>query len=449
MDTHGMSARGIFAVLAGLLVFGAPAWADPPARVGRVSWLEGAVAFASDGSEKWETASLNYPVTSGDRISTAEEGRAEVHVGSTAIRLAPDSGASFTVIDDNTVQVRLDRGSLSVRLRRVDPDGQFEVDTQTMSISLKDPVALRVDQAANGDATVWARIGSVEVATGQATFTVYAGQTAGIPAADPSAYWVNSNSSVDAWDQWVAERDAAEDSVASARYVSREMDGVEDLDDNGSWEILPSYGPCWVPNVPTGIWRPYAFGRWAWVAPWGWTWIDAEPWGFAPFHYGRWAQVSGIWVWVPGAIVRHPVFAPALVRWDGDRPGPGHPPDGARINWTPLRPREPYRPEYQAYPAHVHSAGEAAVPPPTPGVQLPPRTYRRPAAPQGGPAPQGGMTGPQPQRGPQPVRPPTAAPIQPRIQRAPERPLAPDSSDEWLWRHRNMGGSGTFGRRDR
>ena len=65
-------------------------------------------------------------------------------------------------------------------------------------------------------------------------------------------------------------------------------------------------------------WAPYRYGRWVWVAPWGWTWIDDAPWGFAPFHYGRWAQSRMI----AGAGCRgqrhvRAVYAPALVGWIG------------------------------------------------------------------------------------------------------------------------------------
>jgi len=64
--------------------------------------------------------------------------------------------------------------------------------------------------------------------------------------------------------------------------------------------------------MPAG-WAPYREGHWAWVEPWGWTWIDDEPWGFAPFHYGRWAFVAGAWSWVPGRLdpAVRPVYAPA------------------------------------------------------------------------------------------------------------------------------------------
>ena len=45
----------------------------------------------------------------------------------------------------------------------------------------------------------------------------------------------------------------------------------------------------------------------------GWTWVDAAPWGWAPFHYGRWVRVGGYWGWAPGPLVARPYYAPALV----------------------------------------------------------------------------------------------------------------------------------------
>ncbi len=65
-----------------------------------------------------------------------------------------------------------------------------------------------------------------------------------------------------------------------------------------------------LPPVSAG-WAPYTTGSWAFVEPWGWTWVDEAPWGFAPFHYGRWIMVRGAWAWVPGARGYRPVYAPA------------------------------------------------------------------------------------------------------------------------------------------
>jgi hypothetical protein len=37
------------------------------------------------------------------------------------------------------------------------------------------------------------------------------------------------------------------------------------------------YGDIWYPDVPAGG-APYREGYWAWVEPWGWSWIDEEAW---------------------------------------------------------------------------------------------------------------------------------------------------------------------------
>ena len=84
----------------------------------------------------------------------------------------------------------------------------------------------------------------------------------------------------------------------------------------------------------------------AWVAPWGWTWVDAAPWGFAPFHYGRWVQVRGRWGWAPGTYVARPAYAPALVGWVGN---PGwsacfRSASAPTVGWSPLAPREVHVP---------------------------------------------------------------------------------------------------------
>jgi len=106
--------------------------------------------------------------------------------------------------------------------------------------------------------------------------------------------------------------------------------------------------------VPAG-WAPYGMGHWAWISPWGWTWVDDAPWGFAPFHYGRWTMFHNRWCWVPGTYVRRPVYAPALVGWVG---GPrfnvsisvGSAP---AVGWFPLAPREVYVPTYRVSPHYV------------------------------------------------------------------------------------------------
>ena len=84
--------------------------------------------------------------------------------------------------------------------------------------------------------------------------------------------------------------------------------------------------------------------------------MEDEPWGFAPFHYGRWAEVGGGWCWVPGPVVVRPVYAPALVVFVG---GPrfgmsvSFGGGGGGVAWFPLGPREVYVPPYRTSERYV------------------------------------------------------------------------------------------------
>ena len=96
-------------------------WGDPPNRVGRLNLISGTVSFHPESVDEWAPATLNYPLTIGDHLWTDQDGQAEVHVGSTAIRLASNTEISFLNLDDQTIQIRLSTGSLDLRLRQLGP----------------------------------------------------------------------------------------------------------------------------------------------------------------------------------------------------------------------------------------------------------------------------------------------------------------------------------------
>ncbi|HET6486983.1 MAG TPA: DUF6600 domain-containing protein, partial [Spirochaetia bacterium] len=296
--------------VAGMTLLASGLWADPPSEVARLNLISGSVSFQSGSLDDWAPAVLNYPLTTGDHLWSDAGGRAELHVGSSALRLGPGTDFTFLGLDDQTVQVRLADGSLDVRVRDLDPGVTFEVDTPNASVQLTRDGSYRIDVRDSGDTVVVARAGAADVTAGGAGFDVAGGQSAVITGAGSVGYYVTGIPAQDDWDRWCLARDQREDSIASVRYVPRAMIGVEDLDANGSWSTVAGYGPVWTPRVAVG-WAPYRFGHWSWVEPWGWTWVDDAPWGFAPFHYGRWAFLQGRWVWIPGTIVARPVYAPA------------------------------------------------------------------------------------------------------------------------------------------
>src|SRR4051812_12057696 len=328
---------------------------DPPSRVARLNYSQGSISFRPAGEDDWVTAVANRPLVNGDDLWADENSRAEVHVGSTAVRLGSQTGITFLTLDDNTTQIRLAQGSLIVSVRHLDDDDSYEIDTPNIAFSLLQPGEYRVDVSADGnrtEVTTWH--GRGHVSGGGFSYNVVAGQSASFTG-DPDHldYDLSQVPDRDGFDDWASERDQREDRADSANYVSREMTGYEDLDEYGDWNYVAGYGPCWRPRAVVAGWAPYRFGHWAYVGPWGWTWVEDEPWGFAPFHYGRWAFVSSGWFWVPGPVVVRPVWAPALVAFVGGGPG-FHFSAGVGVGWFPLAPGEVYVPGYRVSRTYVN-----------------------------------------------------------------------------------------------
>jgi hypothetical protein len=329
---------------------------DPPGRVGRLNFSEGSISFRPAGEDDWVTAVPNRPMVSGDDLWADDNSRAEVHVGSTVIRLGAKTGITFLALDDRTTQIRLAQGSLFLRVRHIDDDDSYEVDTPNLAFTLLQPGEYRIDVSADGSQTmtsVWQ--GRGRVTGGGLTYTVVANQIATFTGnQDHLDYDLGQIPQRDDFDNWAFDRDSREDRADSANYVSREMTGYEDLDQYGDWSYVAGYGPCWRPRAISVGWAPYRFGHWVYVGPWGWTWVEDEPWGFAPFHYGRWASVNNGWFWVPGPVVVRPMWAPALVAFVGGGAGFRFS-AGVGVGWFPLAPGEVYLPGYRVSRGYVNN----------------------------------------------------------------------------------------------
>jgi len=322
------------------------AWAqtpDPPARVGRLNYITGPVSFAPGGLNQWARAMLNYPLTAGTALWTDENGRAELHIGSTAIRMDQLTQVDILNLDDQTTQLRVAQGTVDIGLRQLAADERFEVATPAASIMLVRPGHYRFEADADGvRVTVWT--GQVDVATSTHVFSVYPVQTVLI---SNSGAQMVATPALDEFGQWALGREAREEYAlrVAPQYVPPAMTGYEDLVHYGTWRTLGGYGAVWFPTVQPG-WAPYRHGQWVWVSPWGWTWVDSAPWGFAPFHYGRWVLIGSVWAWAPGPVSVRPVFAPALVVFLVI---------GNTIGWFPLALHEAYVPSYYCSPAYYRS----------------------------------------------------------------------------------------------
>jgi hypothetical protein len=346
------------------------------------------VSFQPAGTQDWFDANPNRPLTIGDQLWADQGSRGELHLGSTAIRVSELTGVSFLNLSDQSVQIQVAQGSADFRIVYMYDDENYEIDTANQAFTIPRPGEYRADVSPDGSQTViTVRSGAGEVTAGGQAYEVAGGQQYTFQGIDEVDYGADSLPDPDNFDNWCSERDHREDRAMSARYVSREVIGYDDLDANGTWRVDPAYGPG---RVPTGVaagWAPYHTGHWAFVAPLGWTWVDDAPWGFAPFHYGRWAFMGGAWGWIPGpvAIVGpggprvgvvvgggggwgvRPVYAPALVGFIGGGSFSASITIGsgvAGVAWVALGPADGWVPGYRvsaAYMTNVNVSNSTVV----------------------------------------------------------------------------------------
>ena len=361
-------------VLASIFLLTLSGWAaaEPPSRVARLSAINGSVSFSPAGQPDWLRAAVNRPLTNGDRLWVATNSRAELQIGGASIRLGPGTSVTLLNLDNRIAQVQLSQGTMKLRVRRMGPNQAFEVNTPNLAFSMRRPGEYRIEVDPNDDATaVRVHSGRAELYGDGASYVIGSGQGYRFYGTGLVDYDRMALRRDDDFDRWGRERDRRADNSPSARFVSYEVIGYEDLDANGTWRVDPDYGNIWTPTRVAANWTPYRDGHWSWIDPWGWTWIDDAPWGFAVSHYGRWARVRDTWAWVPGPAREQAVYAPALVGFVGGQNYQGSASIGsalaALIGWFPLAPREVYQPSYPVSRSYFEriNRSNAVIPPAT------------------------------------------------------------------------------------
>lgn len=362
-------------------------------RVGRVADVQGTL-WAWDGDQReWVTAWRNRPVAEGDRFAVGAGDRAELRIGRSELRLGADSELEVLALDDARIVVELHRGALAWRLGSTALARQAEVRTREGSLRPLAEGHYRIDRGDDGP--TWAAVwhGRLEFVGGGNLLQLDTGERVELRAyghgRDVRTRRVAMpRDELDAW----ARRASAPHESGSWRHVSPDVPGSEDLDRHGRWDRHPEYGAVWLPHALPAGWAPFAHGRWVWVRPWGWTWVDAMPWGFAPSHYGRWLRWGGRWVWWPGPRAASPVFQPALVAWIGGAGvsfgisiGAGGVPPPPRA-WVPLAPGQVHvpivrPPPRRALPPPHRPPPRHAGPPPRHVYPVPPPRQVHPLPP--------------------------------------------------------------------
>ena len=347
-----LALAGLCAAALALAGSAALAQDDPPPEVGRISYISGNVSVQPANSDQWGQAYPNLPVGPGDRIFTDSDGRAEVQVGQTYVRVGPNS--DVTLVEDSSFSINFGVGQGSIRLHSFElwPRQLLDISTPNGNAEFGNSGDMRVDVLPSDGATVFTNLGQFADVTAAGDFRqdLGYGQSLELAGSNPVyPQWLQPNGPDDL-DGWSQQRDQQLTRAVSFQYVSPEIPGAADLDANGDWDPQTEYGAIWYPRDVPADWEPYHYGHWVNNETWNWIWVEDEPWGYAPFHYGRWVRYRDRWGWVPGPPNVRPVWSPALVVFAGGVGGGG----GVGLSvWFPLGPGEPYRPWYRCSPRYI------------------------------------------------------------------------------------------------
>lgn len=182
---------------------------DPPSRVARLAYAQGSVSFQPAGTDDWVSAVVNRPMTTGDKLWSDTDGRVEMQLDGSLLRISNSTGISFLNLSDHATQIQLSAGTLLVRVRRLDDNETYEIDTPNLAFSIlrSGLYRLSVDEAGQTTA-VKVRTGQGEVTGGGTVYTVHANEDdtfSGTDQLDVNVHQYGADE--DQFDSWSANRD--------------------------------------------------------------------------------------------------------------------------------------------------------------------------------------------------------------------------------------------------
>jgi hypothetical protein len=274
---------------------------DPPERVGRVAAITGTVSFHNPGDSQWSPASVNYPVSSGNSFWTDPVARLRLDISDSRIEMSGGTQFDVSTLNTNGLDAVAAQGETYLHLRNLRPDEEWSVQTPRGLVRLGGNGRYDIVVGTTADPTLITVVdGSADIQGPGMSLQVGANQTATLTGTDHFEGRigpVHGNPFLTA--MLNAERPPPRVQVPTQIVAEvSAMPGGSDVIDSGDWGDAPGYGPVWYPPVPAG-WVPYRQGHWAFIAPWGWTWIDQAPWGYR-FMPPRWWRLSGsarAWLW--------------------------------------------------------------------------------------------------------------------------------------------------------
>src|SRR6516164_10430764 len=158
----------------------APAIAQeaPPARVGRVSFISGTLAFYQSADTDWSAAQVGFPAATGDWFATDPQSRAELRVGPDTIDIAEDSQLDIADLRDRVMQIGVEHGRINLHLRELSEGASAEIDIPRGGVWLLQPGIYDIEtDAADRPTRITAFEGSARFVGGGVDLTIKGGDT--------------------------------------------------------------------------------------------------------------------------------------------------------------------------------------------------------------------------------------------------------------------------------
>jgi hypothetical protein len=333
-------------------------------RAARLERVDGNVGIArAEGQERqldWAEATVNTPVSVGDRIYAREGSSASIALtGHDYVRLNEATSLDILALEDRRKQLAIRSGSALFDVGTLAPDELYEVATPCGAVDFKEQGLYQVGLDGN-NAVISVLSGLAQVVGPEGSGYINKGEVFTLTGASATEALTSSlapdlaGDIVDdyyryryprvydgryrRYDAYLADPNYYDPyrTSASCQYLPADIPGLYDLDYYGDWVSLNDYGYCWAPRVNAG-WAPFRSGFWDLDDWWGPSWVSYEPWGWAPYHYGRWSFVNERWFWVPFEVRTQPLYYPAPVAFVTLTD---------QIGWVPLGPGEVYVPRY-------------------------------------------------------------------------------------------------------
>jgi hypothetical protein len=379
--TASIALWALFLLLTSALSLPARADDAPVHRAARLSFVQGDVTIDHLDNTAGDPAQINMPLAEGARLSTGEDGQAEVEFeDGSVVRVTPNSSLGLTTLSIDPAelfhtQLTVLHGLVYAKLHAsskyfyvIDAGGELvsPVANTTVRINLDQPPAtisvlygtVQVEHASTPEADGYKK-------------DVRAGESLTGDPSDSSRYSVSQNVEEDSWDEWNRGRDQAAADAALNRTPARDAFkgdqsyGWSDLDDNGSWYDVPGQGQVWQPTIAQDAedFDPYGYGSWVAYPGVGYVWASGYIWGWTPFHCGHWSYWNGFgWGWSPGAGCRRAgcnfgtttggVFAVNIVHPPSNYHAPTRPiHEAGMLHSIPVG-RAPREPDTWVHPSH-------------------------------------------------------------------------------------------------